>query len=62
MQNNEALLKVEVVYVLNDDAHRVSVQVAAGSSIESAIQESEILSTCPEIDLQLNRVGVFGEL
>ena len=62
MQNNESLLRAEVVYALKDIAHRVEVEVPAGSSIEFAIRESGILGSCTEIDLQHNRVGVFGEL
>lgn len=56
-------ISVEVVYVLPDKAHRVTLQLAPGSTIGQAIEASGLLERCPEIDLDRNnRVGVFGRL
>lgn len=56
------LIGVEVAYALPDQQVMLAVDVAPESTIEAAIRESGLLERFPEIDLEQNRVGVFGKL
>lgn len=60
MPNQEHIL-VEVVYALNDRQKLLSVKLPAGSTVEEAIRRSGILADFPEIDLAVNKVGVFSK-
>ena len=55
-------LRVEVAYARADRQFVVAVEVGAGATLADAIAASGLLGRCPEIDLQTNRVGVFGKL
>lgn len=57
-----AELAVEVAYARADRQFVLPVVVPAGATLADAIDASGILSRCPEIDLRVNRVGVFGKL
>ena len=56
------LIGVEVAYALPAQQVMVAVDVAPESTVEAAIRESGVLDRFPEIDLNENRVGVFGKL
>ena len=56
------LIGVEVAYALPSQQVMVAVDVAPESTVEAAIRESGVLDRFPEIDLNENRVGVFGKL
>lgn len=56
------LIGVEVAYALPTQQVMVAVDVAPESTVEAAIRESGVLDRFPEIDLNQNRVGVFGKL
>ena len=56
------LIGVEVAYALPTQQVMVAVDVAPESTVEAAIRESGVLDRFPEIDLNENRVGVFGKL
>lgn len=56
------LIGVEVAYALPSQQVMVAVDVAPESTVEAAIRESGVLERFPEIDLNENRVGVFGKL
>jgi len=55
-------INVEVVYARPDQAHLVSLMIPSGSTIMRAIQVSGVLQHCPEIDLTVNKVGIFGRV
>ncbi len=55
-------IEVEVAYALPDTQVIVPVKVEQGASVEDAIQHSGILHNFAEIDLAVNKVGVFGKL
>ncbi len=55
-------IAVEVAYALLDSQVIVPVKVESGMTIAEIIQHSGILDTYPEIDLEKNKVGVFGKL
>lgn len=60
-QNSQNIM-VEVAYALPNQQLIIPVRVAPDSSIKGAIQASGILSKFPEIDLNINQIGVFGKL
>ncbi|NNL99566.1 MAG: RnfH family protein [Gammaproteobacteria bacterium] len=53
---------VEVVYATRDRQVVIALNVAPGSTLRAAIERSRILQQCPDIDLAVNRIGVFGKL
>ena len=54
-------IRVEVVYALPARQVVKTLALPAGTSIEAAIRASGLLEEFPEIDLTVNRTGVFGE-
>jgi hypothetical protein len=55
-------LGVEVVYATAERQRLIALTVAPGATVAEAIAASGILREFPEIDLSVNRVGVFGQL
>lgn len=56
------LVQVEVVYALPQRNWSITVTLPAGATLQQAIAASGILTQCPEIDLAVNKVGIFGKL
>ena len=56
------MLKVWVCYALPDKQVLVPLVVAEGTTLQRALEASELLEKHPEIDLQKNKFGVFGKL
>lgn len=54
-------MKVSVVYALPDEQVWLSVDVDQSSTVLSAIQVSNILDMFPGIDLDKQKVGIFGK-
>jgi len=54
--------KVEVAYAREDKQQILDLMVNQGTTLEQAVQQSGILKMFPEIDLNLNKIGVFGKL
>lgn len=55
-------MPVEVAYALPDTQTLLTLTVAEGTTVRQAIERSGLLRKHPEIDLGVNRVGVFGHL
>jgi len=55
-------INVEVVYALSDEQTLLKRQVASGTTVADAIQFCGILEKYPEIDLKVNKLGIFGKL
>ena len=55
-------IRVEVCYALKDRQELISLELPEGSTAGTAIDASGIAAKYPEIDLQSNKVGVFGKL
>lgn len=55
-------ISVEVAYALPDQQTIVALTVAADATLQEVIQASGLLDQYPDIDLQKNKVGVFGKL
>lgn len=53
---------VEVAYALPNEQLIVPIKVNEGITAEQAIKASGILSKFSEIDLAINKIGIFGKL
>ncbi|CUT18217.1 MULTISPECIES: RnfH family protein [Candidatus Ichthyocystis] len=53
---------VKVVYALREEAVIISLSVPVGSRIEDAIKMSGMLDRFPKIDLNQQKVGIYGRL
>lgn len=55
-------INIEVVYALPGEQPLFKQPVAPGATVAEAIQASGILHKYPEIDLTINKLGIFGKL
>ncbi|WJV63318.1 RnfH family protein [Pectobacteriaceae bacterium C52] len=53
-------LHVEVVYALPDRQYLRSLTLADGSTVEQAVVASGLLALRPDIDLSINKVGIYS--
>jgi len=53
---------IEVVYALPNEQILLKRSVPAGTTVAVAIQTSGMLDKYPEIDLAVNKLGIFGKL
>lgn len=56
-----AMIPVEVAYALPERQTLLRIMVPEGTSAEEAIRRSGILERHPEIDLGVNKIGVFAK-
>jgi|SRR3972149_10318643 len=61
MENAEKIA-VEVAYARPDEQVIIPVSVESGATLEDAIRQSGILKSFPDINLEVNKVGVFSKL
>ena len=59
---NVNTIPVEVAYALCDRQAILVLEVAVDATVAETIRLSGILEQFPEIDLEKNKVGVFGKL
>ncbi|MEO6118412.1 MAG: RnfH family protein [Methylotenera sp.] len=62
MDANKSEIIVEVAYALADQQLIVPIKVNEGITAEQAIKASGILSKFPDINLSVNKIGIFGKL
>ena len=55
-------IQVEVVYALPDETFRKSLSVPAGTTLKQAVELSGVQTKHPEIDLSINKTGVYSKL
>ncbi|WP_410013964.1 RnfH family protein [Sodalis sp. C49] len=60
MPPETADIRVEVVYALPERQYLRQLVLAAGSTLEQAIQASGLLAIRHDIDLDKNKVGIFS--
>lgn len=58
----EEQIQVEVSFARERSQALIAVKGPAGLTVAEAIERSGILDRLPEIDLKVNKVGVFGKL
>ncbi len=56
------IIHIEVAYARPERAFRIPLQLPADSTLGQAIAQSGLLDQCPEIDFNINQVGIFGQL
>jgi putative ubiquitin-RnfH superfamily antitoxin RatB of RatAB toxin-antitoxin module len=55
-------ITVEVAYALPNEQLIIPIKVQDGITVEEAINASGIRAKFPDIDLNINKVGIFGKL
>jgi len=55
-------IAVQVAYATPAKQVIIPLEVAAGTSVREAIEISGLLDRVPDVDLAINRVGIFGRL
>jgi len=58
----EARIRVEVAFARGDEQSILQVEGGEGLTARAAIERSGILQRFPEIDLKVNKIGVFGKV
>lgn len=58
----EQRIQVEVAYAKENEQALLSVEGEKGLTVREAIERSGMLRRFPEIDLETNKVGVFGKV
>ena len=61
-ENNRVEIIVEVAYALPKEQVIMPIKVSKGTTVEQAIIASGILAKYTDIDLTVNKVGIFGKL
>jgi len=59
--NNPTKLHVEVIFALPDEQIAIDVELPGEATVDDAIRESKIMEKYPEIDLEVNKTGIFGK-
>jgi putative ubiquitin-RnfH superfamily antitoxin RatB of RatAB toxin-antitoxin module len=62
MEAEKHKIEVEVAYALPGAQAVIPVRVDPGTPVSEAIAQSGVLKKYPEIDLKVNKVGIFGKL
>jgi uncharacterized protein len=61
MVQNE-IISIELIYIEAASQNCLRLDLVKGSNIEQAIQQSGLLEHFPEIDLEVNKVGIFSKI
>lgn len=56
------LIEIEIVYAKPNEQVLIGMKLPEGSTIEEAIEASGLLDRFPEVDLSVNKVGIFGRV
>ncbi|KJG14466.1 hypothetical protein UB37_16760 [Photobacterium iliopiscarium] len=60
MHSDQPLIHVEVVFALPNVQRVLKLAVVAETSIQAIIEQSGILTMYPEIDLNINKIGIYS--
>jgi uncharacterized protein len=55
-------LSIEVCYALANEQTLIAVELPEGATVQQALDASGVLKRYPQIDLRIQKVGVFGKL
>lgn len=58
---DSSTITVEVTYARSDEQALIELKVNEGATVSDAIALSKITDKFPEIDLEKNKVGIFGK-
>ncbi|MFK8011647.1 MAG: RnfH family protein [Marinicellaceae bacterium] len=56
------MFTVELIYALLSEQKLIKLEVQEGSSISDVIKQSKILQDYPEINLSVNKVGIYNQV
>jgi len=59
--DDQIKMHVEVVFALPKEQYVIDIEVPELSTVDDAIRESKIMEKYPEIDLDVNKTGIFGK-
>ncbi len=62
LNNQNQTLTIELIYPLPDEQKIITIEVSPQTTIEQAIEQSDILQQYPTIDLAINKVGIFSKV
>ncbi|KAE8177048.1 RnfH family protein [Photobacterium carnosum] len=60
MHSDQPLIHVEVVFALPNVQRVLKLAVVAETPIQAIIEQSGILTMYPEIDLNINKIGIYS--
>jgi uncharacterized protein len=52
---------IEIAYAKPEQQRLLSLEISAETTVQQAIEQSGIMNQFPEIDLNVNRVGIFSK-
>ncbi|MDX8404836.1 MAG: RnfH family protein [Mariprofundus sp.] len=55
-------MHISVVYAMANEQYLETLDLSEGATVEEAVQASGVLDKYPEIDLAVNKLGVFAKL
>lgn len=55
-------IAIEVAYATADRQRVIGLTVSSATTLQSAIEQSGLLTEFPDIDLQSQKLGIFGQL
>ena len=61
MANHDDILPIEIIYALPHRQVLKKLNVSVGCTVKQALTRSGILNRFPEIDLNKNKLGIFGK-
>jgi putative ubiquitin-RnfH superfamily antitoxin RatB of RatAB toxin-antitoxin module len=56
------LIRVQVCYALPQDSFSTDLSLPEGATLAQAVRESGVLQRYPEIDLNMQKLGIFGKI
>lgn len=62
MADVPSTITIQLCYARADRQFLLTQTVAAGTTIQQAIQDSDLIRQAPEIDISVWRVGIYGKL
>lgn len=62
MADTTDVIHIQICYARPDRQFLLDRTVALGTTIQQAIQDSDIIRQAPEIDISVLRVGIYGKL
>jgi putative ubiquitin-RnfH superfamily antitoxin RatB of RatAB toxin-antitoxin module len=56
------MLKIQVCYALPEDSFIAELSLPEGATLAQAVRESGVLQRYPSIDLDTQKLGIFGKI
>lgn len=58
----QQIIQIEIAYATAKQQQIIALEVNAGTTVGQAIAQTSLLGTFPEIELSINKVGIFGQV